>query len=154
MSLSMITDRTAADVENARILRRTVLQAGQTLTDVQKAAFERGSATNEMLNRIESAQKTVADLLNDYSYYVKIVNKTDWQRNDIIQQADKRILSNLQKLKAAFYAYASTPSVPSYLYGYSEANAAEKILVDIESLIYKMEASFIYSSNDIYSGGI
>lgn len=154
MSLSMITDRTAADVENARILRRTVLQAGQTLTDVQKAAFERGSATNEMLNRIESAQKTVADLLNDYSYYVKIVNKTDWQRNDIIQQADKRILNNLQKLKAAFYVYASTPSVPSYLYGYSEANAVEKILVDIESLICKMKASFIYSSDDIYSGGI
>lgn len=137
----MITDRTLSDVGHAALLRKKI-QSGQTLTDAEQALFERGSCTIAMLNRIESKQAELAAMLNGYSYMVSIKNK-HWAYSDIFTNVDyRRLLDNLDKLIKAFYAFSDTPAVPSYLYGYQEANDAEKILVDLETMIGSMTENF------------
>lgn len=137
----MITDRTSADAARADTLRKKI-QAGNTLTDEEKAAFERGACTIDMLNRIEKKQAELRDILNGYAYTVNFESKT-WAYTDIFTYADyMRLLNNLKKLKDAFFFYSSTPSVPEYMYGYQEANDIEKILVDIESTIDDMKGRF------------
>lgn len=138
----MITDRSISDVNSTELLRKK-MQSGQSLTVAEKAIFERGTCTAEMLNRIENKQSELALILNGYSYMVNITTK-QWTYADIFSNADyNRILGNLNKLRQAFYTYANTPVTPVYLYGYLEANNAEKILVDIENMISDMEGYFM-----------
>lgn len=147
----MVTDRTQADVELAKTLIEKV-QSGQTLTSSEKTAIERGTCTITMLNRIESKQKELANFLNGYRYMVNITNKTDWAYTDIFTYQDhERLLSNLNKLKQAFFIYQSTPTTPDCLYNYENANDVEKILVDIESMIEDMKSRF-RECNTFYCG--
>lgn len=141
MSLTMITDRTAADVANAGQLR-SKMQTGQSLTSAETAAFERGSCTVTMLNRIENAEKHIAELLNRYAYRVDIANKT-WTNPMLFTYNDyRRVINNVSVLRSAFHVYAATPDVPMYLYGYAEANAIEKNLLDLDDLITDMVNRF------------
>lgn len=137
----MITDRTSADVAYADILRKKI-QAGNTLTNEEKAIFERGTCTINMLNRIENKQTELKNILNAYAYRVNIYNKT-WEYTDIFAYSDYiRLLNNLDELKTAFCVFSSTPPAPVYMYGYQEANDIEKILVDIEKMIDDMRNRF------------
>ena len=142
MSLAMITDRTAADVNSARLLRLKI-QSGQSLAESEQTALERGACTITMLNRIESAQKTLAALLNKYAYPVHISNKTDWSYSDVLDRDDyNRILNNVNTLRNAYYVYADTPNTPLYMFGYKEANDIEGILADIDNMIKSMTNNF------------
>ena len=141
MSLTMITDRTGTDAETVALLRLKV-QSGQTLTSTENQAYERGICSVTMLNRIENAQKTLAEALISAGYMIRIQNKT-WTENDILYRADyNRILQNLDVLKNAFTVYASTPENPGFLYGWKEANEAEKILSDLDSAISDMKQNY------------
>ena len=138
----MIYNRTASDVENAKTLRG-LLQAGNTLTNEQISALERGSCTVNMLNRIENKQAELAAILSGYAYMVHIENKTDWQNEEIFtHQHHQRLINNLDKLKAAYYIYSSTPITPTYMYDFQSANDIEKILEDIENMIEDMKSRF------------
>ncbi len=138
----MIDNRTLADVETAKTLRG-LLQAGNTLTNEQITALERGSCTINMLNRVEMKQAELAVILSGYAYMVHIENKTNWQTSDIFTfQEHQRLLNNLDILKQAYYIYSTTPKTPTYMYGYEEANSIEKILVDIENMIADMASRF------------
>lgn len=142
MSLEMIIDRTMSDVNNAKLLRLKI-QSGQSLTESEQSAFERGACTITMLNRIENVQKTLAELLNKYAYRVSVSTKTDWGYSDIFDNANyNRILNNLNVLKSAYYTYSSTPDTPGYIFGYEEANDIEKILSDIDGMITSMKNNF------------
>lgn len=139
MSLNMITDRTSADVTNAKTLRLK-MQAGQTLTEAEKTAFERGACTITMLNRIENAKKTLVDSLKDKGYYTGANYKT-WTYSDIFGGTDyTTFLNDIRNLRYAFYM--QSPLAPDYLYGYKEANDIEQILVDIESYINSMVENY------------
>ena len=141
MSLTMVTDRTAADVANAGQLR-SKMQTGQSLTSAETAVLERGSCTVTMLNRIENAEKQIAELLNQYAYRVNIANKT-WTNSMLFTYDDyHRVINNVSVLRAAFHVYAATPDVPAYMYGYAEANAIEKNLLDLDELITDMVSRF------------
>ena len=141
MSLTMITDRTGTDAETAALLRLKV-QSGQALTSTENQAYERGICSVTMLNRIENAQKTLAEALISAGYMIHIQNKT-WTENDILYRADyNRILQNLDVLKNAFTVYASTPENPGFLYGWKEANEAVKILSDLDSAVSDMKQNY------------
>lgn len=159
----MVTDRTAADVKTAKTLIKKI-QSGQTLTTAEKMAIERGTCTATMINRVESKQKELAEILNSYCYMVHITNKTDWKSIDILDdtseegdiftyQDHKRLLSNLNKLRQAFFVYINTPQTPTYLYNYTNANNVEKILVDIESMLDDMISRF-RECNTFYCGEV
>lgn len=142
----MITDRTAQEVELGRTLRKKI-QAGHTLSAAEIATLQRVSCTASMLNRIENKQAELRELLDTESYFSGITNKT-WgnsannDRTDFRLTEYTRILENCKKLKDAFTKYPSTPDTPTYLYGWQEANAVEKILVDIEALIAELKENY------------
>lgn len=156
----MITDRTLEDVEAAKKIIREKIQpvfpSSPDLTSEDKRLLKRGVCSADMLNRIENKQKEIADMLNLYAYLISIQNKTDWKDENFYiahpeatcqgeifdYNAHTRLLANLDKLKQAFFVYPTTPQTPDYLYNYVNANAVEKILVDIESLIKNMQKSF------------
>lgn len=149
----MVTDRTAADVETAKMLIKKI-QSGQTLTTSEKTAIERGTCTYTMLNRIEAKQKELVELLNGYGYMVSIDNKINWKRTDLYtKQNHDRLLNNLNNLKDAYYTYQGTPTTPDYLFNYTNANDVEKILVDIENIIDDMVTRF-RECNTFYCGEV
>lgn len=151
----MIFDRTQNDVDASKDLIKEKVQTFQTLTTDEVETLERGTLTINTLNRIESKQKEIASVLNFFHYYVDIYNKTDWNEGDIFGYSDfSRILSNLSKIKEAYYTFVSSPNIPDTLYEYQKLNDAEKLLVDIETIINNMKKSFQYMYSEIYMGGI
>jgi hypothetical protein len=149
----MITDRTQQQVDEAIAIRDKV-KDGQDITESEILTFERGFITANTLNRVETKQAEIARILNDNGYPVRITTK-QWQYDDAFTIADyNRIIINLETLRQAFYTFKNTPDTPLYLYGYREMNDFEKILVDVEKAIGNMKSIFIYSSSDIYSGGV
>ena len=149
----MVTDRTQQEADEA-IAIRDKIKNKQDVTESEISTFERGFITPNVLNRIESKQDEIAQILNDNGYSVEITTK-QWQYGDAFTIGDyNRVIINLETLRKAFYVFKNTPDTPLYLYGYREMNDFEKILVDIEKAIDNMKSSFVYSSSDIYSGGI
>ena len=160
----MIFDRTQNDVDTAIRLRNEKVKFDpvtmqpinpEELTESEIATLEKGTITYNTLNRIETKQQELADMLNAYGYMVNIETKNNWNANDIFNEENHlRILQNLSTLKNAFYVLNVTPVTPIYMFGFKELNDIEKILVDIEHLVKSMINSWVYMGNDYYMGGI
>lgn len=132
----MITDRTLEDVEYAK--------ANPTSAEDLK-----GSYNNSDLNRVEEKVEELYNILKGYSYDGEIeVIKTDWLKTDFFTPNDStRYIGNIRKLINSYFVKSDTPSLPSTMemLTYEDANAIEKILVDIEDIIQNMEQVFVYS---------
>lgn len=149
----MITDRTRNDVDNAIAIREKI-KNGESITESEILTFERGFLTINTLNRVESKQAEIAQILSENGYITDITTKT-WDYTGVFDLIEhNRLIDNLEKLKKSFFVFKSTPDVPLYMYGYQEMNDIEKVLVDIETLVNNMTSSYVYLSSDIYSGGI
>lgn len=151
----MIFDRNQSDVDAAINLRGTKVKKFIELTSAEITQIERGTITHNTLNRIENMQRLLYNLLNGYAYKIDITNKTNWTTSDKFTIDDfNRILNNTKALYNRFYAFSDTPKPPDNLFSWQGANSVEKILYDINDILGKMVSSFIYSSSDIYSGGV
>lgn len=151
----MIFDRTQSDVDAAINLRDTKVKKFIELTAAEVTKIERGTITHNTLNRIETMQHSLYNLLNSYAYKIDITNKTNWTTSDKFTIYDfNRILNNTKVLYNRFYVFSDTPEPPDNLFSWQGANSVEKILYDINDILGKMVSSFIYSSSDIYSGGV
>jgi hypothetical protein len=133
----MIFDRTQEDIENAVSIRAR-LQKGETLTEDDIQALERGTLTINTLNRIEQKQAELKGIFNSLGYWntENIVN-LEWNYDNYFKQADfDRILKNLEILRDAYFVYASTPVVPNRNYRqFATINAVEHILNDLEKMV-------------------
>lgn len=141
----MITNRTAQDVENAKIIRDTKVKAFEILTQEEIDTLERGTITKNTLNRIENKQAELKELLNEAGYRgTPIVNRTwdseDWQYREEWQ----RVLNNLNVLKQSYFIYTATPATPDTKLDYINLNAVEKILNDLQNMINAMKAEYRY----------
>lgn len=151
----MITNRTQYDIDAAINLRDTKVKKFIELTSDEITQIERGTITHNTLNRIENMQRLLCNLLNGYAYKIDITNKTDWTTSDKFTIDDfNRILNNTKALYNRFYVFSDTPKPPDNLFSWQGANSVEKILYDIKDILGKMVSNFIYSSSDIYSGGV
>lgn len=150
----MIYNRTQADIDTA-IAIRARLQSGETLTEADINALERGTLTINTLNRIEQKQTELKELFNSIGYWDtdNIVNR-QWHYDDFFKKADfDRILANLEILQNAYYIYANTPNVPNANYRRFETiNAVENILADLEKMIEDMSDNYRYCG-DAECGG-
>lgn len=130
----MITDRTQADVDSVTKNQTSVNKGAYNYTD---------------LNRVENKVKELNTLLQSYNYIDEtLTTKLDWSYSDKFNVSDmQRYLGNIQKIRNAFSTLQSTPLVPTTInyMSYETANNIEKILVDIEKLIYSMKNYFVYS---------
>ena len=89
------------------------------------------------LNRVEKAIKWISYILNRYGYKNKISFKV-WLPEDLRTEEDmERIRNNIETLRTAYFAPESTPLTPEKITYLSiwQANAIEKILFDIGSLV-------------------
>ena len=141
--ITPVTNRTSQDVDNAKTYR-TKLQNGDTLTSDEYAVLDKGCITHETLNRIENNQQVLKTLLNEAGYWsIPIQNKTNWTINDILHEEDwERIVQNETVLKNAFYIYTTTPTTPNYILYYTNINDLEKILLDLNTMIYTMKTYY------------
>ena len=92
-------------------------------------------------NRVGAAVAYVAGLLNtDYGFNVAVTAKHDWTAADIPTPSDiDRYLADIQTCRASFQQLASTPEAPTAMrYNVDTANAIEKILVDVDHLLYNI----------------
>lgn len=139
----MIFDRTRQDVENAVRIRAQKVQNGLELSEQEVEILERGTLTINALNRIEQKQDYLKQVFNGMGYFnVGTLNKA-WSAQDIFKGEDfKRITNNLDILKEAFFVYSNTPNTPEPTYYYETINSIEKILNDLDLMIYDVQSKY------------
>lgn len=131
--MTMITDRTAQDVE-----------AG--------TAKGRYNATD--LNRVGEAVAEITDILRASGYIVSTDPKIDWTIDDIPSPAQmQQYVDDIATLRGVIAIYETTPPPPTSMehLDYATANNIEKILVDIGDALRRMALSASYT-NEIYCG--
>lgn len=139
--LELIYDRTTDDAAEALRLARKAF-AG-TLTDEEKnvwLAGLKGAYNASDLNRVAAAVTEIAAELNSAGYKVEITPRT-FAESDIIRRAQwATYLSNVQKLRDAYYTLEETGALPKpeEKLGYQGANTIEKVLADIDLLLEGM----------------
>lgn len=138
----MITDRTQADVDNAKKIREEKVKMFKTLTSSDINTLERGMMTINTLNRIESKQVELTIYINSLGYWnISIYNKTNWTYEDFFLKQDfQRIIDNMNILRSGFFTYLNTPNTPNISFYYQDINALEKILVDLELMIDEIKS--------------
>ena len=133
--MELITDRTQADVNRVKELAAKG-KAG-TWTAAEQAewlAGLKGAYNYTDWNRVESAVAEIASLLG-----VSLETVTTWSATSVPTEADAaRYLANVRKLKTVCQGLSGTPNAPESMqrFTYKEANDIEKILTDIEIVIY------------------
>ncbi len=144
--LDLITDRAQSDVESLKSLIKKIQNGTATAAEITSFLTEphKGSYNYADYNRVGEAVEYLADLLNAYGYSVSVTAKTDWTAGEEIDlTARSAYITDIQTLKDAFYGITSIPSEWAFI-NYSQANAIERLLLEIEENITNMEASFKY----------
>lgn len=158
--LTLITDRTAADVAEAKRLRDKLI-AGEALTDEDSARYFaglRGCYNASDMNRVGAAVRYVANRLNAEGYGAYVSPKTDWQMEDIVRQNDwNKYLDEVRHLRRKLTLMRTTPQITDSMYSglksYAEANAIEQILVDLDIAITCIIRNYIFSG-EVFAGEV
>lgn len=141
----MIFDRTQSDVDNAIKIRDEKIKNFAPLTDADITTLERGMMTINTLNRIEEKQNELKNILNGLGYWNTPITTRTWDMYDVYDVDNhRRILNNLDVLRDGYYVYSNTPPTPAVSYHYTDINALEKILYDIEQMAEDMTSNYRY----------
>ncbi|MBO5179267.1 MAG: hypothetical protein J6B87_02850 [Clostridia bacterium] len=104
-------------------------------------------------NRIESWCEYISTTLNSFSYTVNIITKTGYNRKNRPNESDlERIRVNINRLKEAYFSFTQIPENLEYM-TIQKANAIEKILYEINTLLNNMISQFYYCG-EIYVGEV
>lgn len=133
--LSLITDRTRADVVN------------QT---------DKGFYNASDLNRVGAAVQYVAERFAAQGYAVTVSPKKDWLASDIPTASElETYRQNIAALRGLIAVMESTPETPETMrfLDYIKANDIERILLDLDALLTNAALAW-YQSGDIYAGEV
>ena len=153
----LITDRTPADVNRVHDLRKKWY--GGTITAEEKTewfANLKGAYNASDLNRVGKAMEYISNRLAKAGYGHTLNLKTDWQMSDIFTvENTEYYIESLRLLRKWFVTWKTTPPTPERMSGltYQEANNIEKILIDIDELIAKMQKNYVYSG-EVFCGEV
>ena len=131
--LSLITDRTRADVAN------------QT---------DKGFYNASDLNRVGAAVEYIADRFTALGYACPVTVKKDWLTTDAPTASQMEAYrQNIVTLRGQIAVMQSTPNAPASMAGlnYVKANNIEQILLDLDALITNITKSW-YISGELYAG--
>lgn len=131
--LSLITDRTRADVAN------------QT---------DKGFYNASDLNRVGAAVEYIAGRFAALGYACPVTVKKDWLTSDAPTASQMEAYRhNIVTLRGQIAVMQSTPNAPASMAGlnYVKANNIEQILLDLDALIDKLIKSW-YFSGELYAG--
>ena len=133
--LSLITDRTRADVENKT---------------------NKGFYNASDLNRVGAAVQYVAERFAAQGYAVTVSPKTDWLASDIPTASElETYRQNIATLRALLAVMPTTPEAPDSMAGltYTEANSIEQILLDLDTLLTNAALAW-YQSGELFAGEV
>lgn len=131
--LSLITDRTRADVAN------------QT---------DKGFYNASDLNRVGAAVEYIAGRFAALGYACPVTVKKDWLTTDAPTASQMEAYrQNIVTLRSRIAVMQSTPNAPASMAGlnYVKANDIEQILLDLDALIDNLIKSW-YFSGELYAG--
>lgn len=133
--LSLITDRTRADVAN------------QT---------DKGFYNASDLNRVGAAVEYIAGRFTALGYACPVTVKKDWLTSDAPTASQMEAYrQNIVTLRSQIAVMQSTPEAPASMAGldYVKANDIEQILLDLDALITNIINSW-YFSGEVYAGEV
>lgn len=133
--LSLITDRTRADVAN------------QT---------DKGFYNASDLNRVGAAVEYIASRFTAIGYACPVTVKKDWLTTDAPTASQMEAYrQNIVTLRGQIAVMQFTPEAPASMAGlnYVKANNIEQILLDLDALIDKLIKSW-YFSGELYAGEV
>lgn len=133
----MITDRTEADVIEAKRLYSEKVQKFIPLTDEEMQTLERGFIGLSTINRIEAKQAELRDILKEMGYYIGGENK-QWERGEFFKRQDlQRLVMNT---KQAFPVEYNEAIFPFFQYRY--INRLEEFCAVVEAKIEEIKALY------------
>ena len=155
--LVLITDRTQADVDRVKRLRKK-WAAGTITSEESEEWFSemKGAYNASDLNRVASAMRYLRDRFCEEGYNIEILSRNDWKEDEYYDIKDFSLyLDEIRHIRNIFGALPDTPQAPDIGSGltYQRANNIEKILMDIDYLITALSKSLFYS-DDLYSGEV
>lgn len=144
----MVTDRTSANVARVKELRtKIVLNGWAFLSAAEQTEWNtnmKGAYNFSDLNRVGLAVAELTGRLLDYGYAVMTLPKTNWDDGDLITDAQiTRYIQDLNTIKNQFYGQTALPTTIKGLSS-DNANNIEKLLLEIESNLDRMVASYRY----------
>lgn len=161
-ALTLITDRTQADVDRWRTLRSKGWSAMTAAERTEWAASLKGAYDATDLNRVTAAKEAITEALESYGYDVTYkpveaaTGRTEWLVSDIPTPAQlTAYLANVSTLRAVLELPEATPAVPADMVNLTaeEANDIERILLVIETVITNMTKAW-YFSGDLFAGEV
>lgn len=138
----MIYNRTQEDVEQAEQIFTTKVLKLMTLNDEEKQVLARGRVTKETLNRIESKQAEIAEILKKWHYLGDAITNKEWNTQVFFDEDLTRICENNKKLRNAFYIISQEMRNAVPMFHFEEFNIVEKILAELDLLISATRKSF------------
>ena len=155
LGLHLITDRTQADVDYAKMLMQKCYNG--TATSAEKAELAnspKGIYGAVDLNRVGQAANMVASLLIEAGYPVPIDMYVAWDHDDYFDPDDiQAYLADISTLRSAITVGSYAPAVPADVANYRQANDVEKIIEDVYKLYQNMVMNYCYLG-EIYLGEI
>lgn len=133
--LSLITDRTRADVENET---------------------DKGFYNASDLNRVGAAVEYIAGRFAALGYTCPVTVKKDWLTSDApTQRQMETYRQNIVTLRGQIAVMASTPNAPASMAGlnYVKANNIEQILLDLDAIITNITKSWCFSG-EVFAGEV
>lgn len=160
--LTLITDRTQADVDRWRTLRSKGWSAMTAAERTEWVAGLKGAYNATDLNRVTAAIEALTETLESYGYDVAYepvevaTGRTEWLVRDIpTPEQLTAYLANVSTLRAVLELPEATPAVPADMGKLTaeEANDIERILLVIGTVINDMTRAW-YFSGDLFTGEV
>jgi len=147
--MDFVYDRVQNDVTYVKTL---IAKGWVAMTTTEKAYFladtVKGAYNYTDFNRVEDNTDEINTSLTSIGFTITLDTKVgSWVITDIPTITETtRILNNIQLMITAYYTYVTTPTLPSDMQNmtFTEANAIEKILFDINSIVLLAIDSFKY----------
>ena len=144
----LIFDRTNNDVSRLKTLRTKVINRTASEKEYQEWLTSlKGAYNNSDFNRVGEVINYLSDILNSYGYTNNAKARTDWSKSEKPnpEQMDN-YLTNLNKLKEAYFVKNTTPELPTDMVKltFVEANNIEKMLQDITDLLAYATEVFVH----------
>lgn len=154
--ISLVTDRTQADVDRWRVLRSKGWENMTPEEQEEWMAGLKGSYNATDLNRVQGAVDYVKNRLIDAGYIVETELLTTWMASDIPTDTQMvQYLSNVAVIQSTLVLPSYAPPLPDSMKNltYTGANNIEKILEIVDHMLTNsLEA--VWYSGDVYSGEV
>ena len=156
---TLVTDRTQSDVQRVRSVAAKIINGTASAAEIAEwnAANLTGAYNYTDLNRVTAAIEALKTALNGYGYAVPGLRPFRvWYEADIpTPELMAAHLANVSAIRSVLDMLPTTPAVPADMERMTtdKANAIERILADINTLIHNMIAAWFYSG-EIYSGEV